>query len=65
MVEVLHAQRGSQVEHIPLAALMDRCDGYFTGEGRLIDQPFQAAAAGRDDPLLPGPGSRWSGSAGN
>jgi hypothetical protein len=41
-VEVLHARRGSQIEHLPLAALMDRCEAYFAGEGRLIDQPFQA-----------------------
>ncbi len=41
MVEVLHARRGSQIEHLSLAALMNRCDAYFTGEGRLIDQPFQ------------------------
>jgi hypothetical protein len=40
-VEVLHAQRGSQVERMPLAALMDRCDSYLAGDGRLIDQPFQ------------------------
>ena len=42
MVEVLHAQRGSVVEHMALTALMDRCEGYFASEGRLIDQPFQA-----------------------
>jgi hypothetical protein len=41
-VEVLHAQRGSQIEEMSLAALMDRCEGYFAGDGRLIDQPFQA-----------------------
>jgi hypothetical protein len=41
-VEVLHARRGSQVELLSLAALMDRCGAYFSGEGRLIDQPFQA-----------------------
>ena len=41
-VEVLHAQRGSQIEHLSLGALMDRCEGYFAGVGRLIDQPFQA-----------------------
>ena len=40
-VEVLHAQRGSQVERLSLGALMDRCQAYFGGEGRLIDQPFQ------------------------
>jgi hypothetical protein len=41
-VEVLHAQRGAQIEKMSLAALMDRCEGYFAGDGRLIDQPFQA-----------------------
>jgi hypothetical protein len=41
-VEVLHARRGSEVEHMALAALMDRMAGYFAGDGRLIDQPFQA-----------------------
>ncbi|HZZ89370.1 MAG TPA: Cj0069 family protein [Caulobacteraceae bacterium] len=42
VVEVLHARRGSQIEHCSLAALMERCAAYFAGEGRLIDQPFQA-----------------------
>ena len=42
IVEVLHARRGSQIEHLSLMVLMERCDDYFTGEGRLIDQPFQA-----------------------
>jgi hypothetical protein len=41
-VEVLHARRGSQVEAIPLDALLDRMDGYFEGGGKIIDQPFQA-----------------------
>ncbi len=41
-VDVLHARRGSEIEHMPLAALMARMEGYFAGEGRLIDQPFQA-----------------------
>lgn len=41
-VEVLHARRGSQIEQMTLAALMDRCEEYVSGEGRLIDQPFQA-----------------------
>lgn len=41
-VEVLHAQRGSEIEHMRLGDLMDRCEGYFAGAGRLIDQPFQA-----------------------
>ncbi|HLI66298.1 MAG TPA: Cj0069 family protein [Caulobacteraceae bacterium] len=42
LVEVLHAQRGSQIEQMRLSAFMDRCDGYFAGAGRLLDQPFQA-----------------------
>jgi hypothetical protein len=41
-VEVLQARRGSEIEQMPLAALLDRMEGYFTGEGRVIDQPFQA-----------------------
>jgi hypothetical protein len=41
LVEVLHAQRGSQIERLSLDALMDRCEGYFAGDGRVIDQPFQ------------------------
>jgi len=42
IVEVLHAQRGSQIERMSLTAFMDRCDGYLAGDGRLVDQPFQA-----------------------
>jgi hypothetical protein len=41
-VEVLHAQRGSEVETMSLVALMDRCEAYFGGAGCLIDQPFQS-----------------------
>jgi hypothetical protein len=40
-VRVLHARRGSQIEQMPLAALMERMEGYFAADGRLIDQPFQ------------------------
>jgi hypothetical protein len=40
-VDVLHAQRGSEIERMSLKALMDRCQAYFAGAGRLIDQPFQ------------------------
>jgi len=41
VVEVLHARRGSQIELMPLAALMERMETYFAADGRLIDQPFQ------------------------
>jgi hypothetical protein len=42
LVEVLHAQRGSQIEHMSLSALMDRFEASFAGESPLVDQPFQA-----------------------
>jgi uncharacterized protein DUF6815 len=41
IVRVLHAQRGSVPEELPLAAFMSRCAGYFAAGGRIIDQPFQ------------------------
>ena len=40
-VRVLHAQRGSAYETLSQTAFMDRCDVYFAGDGRLIDQPYQ------------------------
>lgn len=40
-LQVLHARRESQVEPMRLGDFMDRCEAYFTGEGRIIDQPFQ------------------------
>ena len=41
-VEVLHAQWGSAPEALTLGAFMDRCGAYFTGDGRVIDQAYQA-----------------------
>jgi hypothetical protein len=41
IVRVLHAQRGSVPEELPLAAFMSRCAGYFAAGGCIIDQPFQ------------------------
>ncbi|HEV2153828.1 Cj0069 family protein [Bradyrhizobium sp.] len=41
-VRVLHAQRGSFPEDIPLEALLARCEPYFGWGGCIIDQPFQA-----------------------
>jgi hypothetical protein len=41
MVRVLHAQRGSQCEEIPLNAFIARCEPYFGWGGCLIDQAFQ------------------------
>jgi hypothetical protein len=42
IVRVLHAQRGSVPEKLPLAAFMSGCAGYFAAGGCIIDQPFQA-----------------------
>ncbi len=41
MVRVLHAQRGSVPEELPLQEFMARCGGYFGWGGCIIDQPFQ------------------------
>jgi hypothetical protein len=40
-LRVLHAQRGSVPEELPLGAFMSRCAGYFAAGGCIIDQPFQ------------------------
>jgi hypothetical protein len=40
-IRVLHALRGSALEDTTLGAFMDRCEAYFVGEGRIIDQAFQ------------------------
>jgi hypothetical protein len=41
LVRVLHAQRGSIPEELPLDCFMGRCEGYFGWGGCIIDQPFQ------------------------
>jgi hypothetical protein len=40
-VHVLHAQRGSVPEDLPLAAFVARCEEYFAADGSIVDQPFQ------------------------
>jgi hypothetical protein len=41
-VRVLHAQRGSVPEDLPLGDFVDRCAAYFAApDGCIIDQPFQ------------------------
>jgi hypothetical protein len=40
-VRVLHAQRGSIPEDLPLHEFMARCEPYFAWGGCIIDQPFQ------------------------
>jgi hypothetical protein len=41
LVRVLEARRGGAAEILALGAFMTRCEGYFAGAGRIIDQPFQ------------------------
>jgi hypothetical protein len=41
MVRVLHAQRGSLPEEMPLKAFLARCEEYFAWGGCIIDQAFQ------------------------
>lgn len=40
-VRVLHAQRGSRPEEMPLETFMARCEPYFGWGGCIIDQAFQ------------------------
>jgi hypothetical protein len=44
-VRVLHAQRGSSLEEMGLDEFIQRCDGYFTNAGCMIDQPYQTRLA--------------------
>ncbi len=41
LVRVLHAQRGSLPEELPLTDFMARCETYFGEQGCIVDQPFQ------------------------
>jgi hypothetical protein len=41
LVRVLHAQRGSMPEELPLSDFMMRCETYFMPDGCILDQPFQ------------------------
>ena len=41
MVLVLEARRGSVPETLSLADFMQRCQAYLTGDGCIVDQPFQ------------------------
>jgi hypothetical protein len=41
LVRVRHALRGSIEQDIPLGDFLVQCEAYFTGSGRIIDQPYQ------------------------
>ena len=42
VVRVRHAQKGSVPETMTLEDFFERCEPYFTGAGRMIDQAYQA-----------------------
>src|SRR5207248_1857190 len=42
MVRIQHARpRSTETEDLPLADFIGRCEAYFSGDGRMIDQRFQ------------------------
>jgi hypothetical protein len=41
-VRILQAQRGSVPEDMPLGTFMKQCETYFSNDGCIVDQPFQA-----------------------
>lgn len=41
LVRVRHATRGSEAEVVPLSTFFLRCEPYFSGDGRMIDQAYQ------------------------
>lgn len=42
LVHARHAKRGAIEEKIPLSEFFKRCERYFAGDGRMIDQVYQA-----------------------
>jgi hypothetical protein len=45
-VSVQHARpRDTSTEELPLRDFMERCEEYFSGTGRIVDQPFQPRIA--------------------
>lgn len=41
VIRVRHAKRGSIEEQMPLSEFVERCERYFAGDGRMIDQAYQ------------------------
>jgi hypothetical protein len=41
VVRILHAQRGSVPEEMPLGDFMTSCEPYLASDGCIVDQPFQ------------------------
>lgn len=42
LLRVRHAKRGSEEEVVPLSTFLRRCEPYFDGDGRMIDQAYQS-----------------------
>ena len=42
LIRVRHANKGTVEEQIPLSQFYARCQPYFSGQGRMIDQAYQA-----------------------
>ena len=42
LLEVQHAVRDAVPERVPVDEFVRRCEGYFEGEGRMVEQPFQS-----------------------
>ena len=42
LVRARHAKRGSIEEVVPLSMFLQRCEHYFEGDGRMIDQAYQS-----------------------
>ncbi|BBO69021.1 hypothetical protein DSCA_29510 [Desulfosarcina alkanivorans] len=42
LLRIRHAKRGSVEEQVPLDEFLTRCEPYFSGPGRMVDQAYQA-----------------------
>lgn len=42
LLEVQHAVRDAVPERLPVEQFVQRCEVYFAGEGRMVEQPFQS-----------------------
>jgi hypothetical protein len=45
VLEVQHAARGGQLEHVSIEEFVTRCAAYFGGDGRMVEQPYQQRLA--------------------
>jgi hypothetical protein len=44
-LEVQHASSGARAERVSIDAFVARCASYFDGDGRMVEQPYQARLA--------------------